>query len=222
MKYLLTCAACGTEMPVTTGQAGQILRCHCGQTVEVPSVRNLKHLPPAVDEPVSPVWTKQKGFLFLGATIAACSLAFGIAILVFRPSAADASPPIAIDPAAIQHEVDALSLPESFARLAATVPGAQRAADQIQNSYTPLSKQQLQDFEREAFLGPSAKPLALAQLHDVFQKATERYTRLTDNRKVLANLNHWLIFAGAAMAVGILIACAAVIAPTTSPPRVRP
>jgi hypothetical protein len=43
-KYLLTCA-CGATLPVDVGQAGERVSCQCGQALEVPPLRKLRHLP---------------------------------------------------------------------------------------------------------------------------------------------------------------------------------
>jgi hypothetical protein len=45
-KYLLPCA-CGRKLPVEVAQAGEIVRCACGQSVTVPSLRRLRELEPA-------------------------------------------------------------------------------------------------------------------------------------------------------------------------------
>ncbi len=43
-RYLLTCT-CGRTLPVEIGQAGGKLACACGATLDVPPLRNLRHLP---------------------------------------------------------------------------------------------------------------------------------------------------------------------------------
>lgn len=55
-KYLLPCA-CGRKLPVEVAQAGEIVRCACGQSVTVPSLRRLRELEHAAPQavPTSPV-----------------------------------------------------------------------------------------------------------------------------------------------------------------------
>lgn len=43
-KYLLQCD-CGNQQPVTTHQAGSQVSCNCGQRLDVPPLRKLRHLP---------------------------------------------------------------------------------------------------------------------------------------------------------------------------------
>lgn len=46
MKYLLPCS-CGKSVPVEASQAGQRVRCSCGQMLDVPTMRLVRQLPPA-------------------------------------------------------------------------------------------------------------------------------------------------------------------------------
>ena len=48
-KYLVPCV-CGRQHAVDTGQAGESLVCECGATVAVPTLRQLRELPPAREE----------------------------------------------------------------------------------------------------------------------------------------------------------------------------
>lgn len=48
-KYLLTCG-CGRTLAVETSQAGESLQCECSATVAVPTLRQLRELPPAIAE----------------------------------------------------------------------------------------------------------------------------------------------------------------------------
>ena len=47
MKYLLPCS-CGKSVAVEVSQAGQSVRCPCGNTLDVPAMRLIRQLPPAV------------------------------------------------------------------------------------------------------------------------------------------------------------------------------
>jgi len=70
-KYLLTCA-CGENVVVENAQAGGRTTCRCGKTIEIPTLRNLRHLPPAPADAAtrSPAWSVRKG-VFSAAIICA-------------------------------------------------------------------------------------------------------------------------------------------------------
>jgi len=74
--YLLPCN-CGKKLPVEAPQAGQTVRCSCGESVEVPTIRGLAKLEraqqpaPAV---TGPRWGPREGVLLLGAVIAVLAL----------------------------------------------------------------------------------------------------------------------------------------------------
>jgi hypothetical protein len=78
-RYLLTCG-CGKELPVDAGQAGGQIVCSCGACLDVPTLRNLRHLPQEVVAPSqqSTKWSARKGlaavFLIGAALLAAVSL----------------------------------------------------------------------------------------------------------------------------------------------------
>jgi hypothetical protein len=79
MAYLLPCPQCERKLAVTTGQAGDRLRCECGAEVEVPTVRSLRALP-EVHGAVGPKrsWSTRHSVVFLGAVVAIAGLAFGV------------------------------------------------------------------------------------------------------------------------------------------------
>jgi hypothetical protein len=75
-KYLLACT-CGKEIVVDVAQAGGQASCDCGASLAVPTLRNLRHLPPVAAEPAeaaSPTWSLRHGLVAL-AIIAACAAA---------------------------------------------------------------------------------------------------------------------------------------------------
>src|SRR5262245_54314983 len=78
-SYLLTCS-CGNTMSVDVGQAGGQIVCSCGTKLDVPTLRNLRHLPPAatIQAAEAATWSPRKGFItfFLigAAVLAAASL----------------------------------------------------------------------------------------------------------------------------------------------------
>jgi len=71
-KYLIECS-CGNKLPVEIGQAGGRVTCSCGNLVDVPPLRQLRHLPPAAVEKERPTasWNARKG------VITACLLLVG-------------------------------------------------------------------------------------------------------------------------------------------------
>lgn len=82
-RYLLPCS-CGLSTPVEIAQAGHSVRCSCGASLEVPTLRGIKNLPPAPLEavPQGPVWNPGKGILFLGAL----AILAGLAIEAYLPT----------------------------------------------------------------------------------------------------------------------------------------
>ncbi|MCL2709364.1 MAG: hypothetical protein FWE95_00655 [Planctomycetaceae bacterium] len=53
MKHLLPCT-CGESVEIEPGQAGQTVKCRCGENLLVPTMLQIKALPVAPDKPVSP------------------------------------------------------------------------------------------------------------------------------------------------------------------------
>ena len=68
-KYLLTCA-CGEDTVVEDAQAGGRATCGCGKTIEIPTLRQLRNLPPAPGDAVnqSQAWSARQG-IFSAAII---------------------------------------------------------------------------------------------------------------------------------------------------------
>ena len=74
-SYLLTCN-CGNSLPVDVGQAGGQVVCSCGTRLEVPTLRNLRHLPaaPTIQPAASATWSARKGAIavfLIGAIVLA-------------------------------------------------------------------------------------------------------------------------------------------------------
>jgi hypothetical protein len=76
-KYLVECS-CGNKLPVDIGQAGGRITCKCGNLVDVPPLRQLRHLPleTAVVERPASTWSARKGVI-----TASLILAGGLAII---------------------------------------------------------------------------------------------------------------------------------------------
>ena len=67
-KYALPCP-CGTSIPVEPRNAGGVVECtNCGELLDVPKLRDLRHLDPIVEEGSSKprrVWSGLQGALFV-------------------------------------------------------------------------------------------------------------------------------------------------------------
>lgn len=67
-RYLLACD-CGKEVIVEDGQAGDRAQCECGRSLDVPTLRNLRHLPRAeiADQVAAPTtWSTRQGVVTAG------------------------------------------------------------------------------------------------------------------------------------------------------------
>ena len=73
MPYLLPCPQCERKLSVDTSQAGEQLRCACGASVEVPSMRQIRALEPSDPDPGAERtsrWDPRRGIVFaVGAVI---------------------------------------------------------------------------------------------------------------------------------------------------------
>jgi hypothetical protein len=86
MKYSLPCP-CGKTVAIEVSQAGQRVNCACGQQLEVPTMREIRQLPPLHDEAkTSPPrrlatgnWSVAQRLVF-SFGLAVCVLGFGIAL----------------------------------------------------------------------------------------------------------------------------------------------
>ena len=88
-RYLLPCR-CGKKIPVETSQAGQVLRCECGQDVEVPTLLKLRSLE-AVEEkeafrPVAKAsWGVSQGITIVSAVVMLLAVAGLVFFYMVRP-----------------------------------------------------------------------------------------------------------------------------------------
>ncbi len=115
-KYLLPCS-CGQKTPIEATQAGQQVRCGCGATLEVPTMRGLASLERAADlpaggvdpggpKPAAPMrgrrayavgtasasaWGSRQRVLFIGAVITALGLGVFAVLYLLRPRMSDIS-----------------------------------------------------------------------------------------------------------------------------------
>jgi hypothetical protein len=206
MKYLLPCPACNSPLPVETGQAGQTIRCTCGNSVEVPSIRGLRTLEPLADErPAASTWTKRKGLLFLGAALSIGGLIAAGAVAALRPSAKDDGGfKIEVNEDAIRSEVAALPPLESIERFQMADAALPTTFAEQKPEEVPLHLQPslglLISFEHPGSI--LARQQAAAVMRQVAQRSEQRQSR-ENNRKTM---NDWLVFIGIVCVVGILMA----------------
>jgi hypothetical protein len=99
-KYLVECT-CGNKLPVEIGQAGGRITCTCGNLVDVPPLRKLRHLQAettTVERPKS-TWSARKG------VITACLILAG-ALAVVNAWSWFTQPKVPIfDPVAYQRDI---------------------------------------------------------------------------------------------------------------------
>lgn len=99
-KYLVECS-CGNKLPVEIGQAGGRITCTCGNLVDVPPLRKLRHLPAdaTVVERRTSTWSARKG------VITACLILAGtLAIINIWNWYTQPKVPV-FDPAVYEHDV---------------------------------------------------------------------------------------------------------------------
>jgi len=102
-QYLLTCR-CGKNVPVEVGQAGGQVICSCGERLDVPTLRKLRHLPVAdatVSAPPSSTWGARQGIMTVGIILAVVLAGIALWLRVSEPTV-----PV-FDPAARGQSVDA-------------------------------------------------------------------------------------------------------------------
>jgi len=77
--YLLSCT-CGEQVPVEVGQAGGKVTCRCGTQLDVPALRQLRHLPQVkvAEAPSGRGWGARQGIIATGAMIAAAALTWSL------------------------------------------------------------------------------------------------------------------------------------------------
>src|SRR5205807_631124 len=90
-QYLVTCD-CGKQHTVGPAQAGESLKCECGNTLEIPSVRKLVHYPRADAVAVTEsTWGVRSAVIFFGIYLLALSALVCLVAQFFRQSASDLS-----------------------------------------------------------------------------------------------------------------------------------
>lgn len=87
-SYLLSCE-CGKTVPVDVGQAGGTAVCDCGKHLEVPTLRQLRHLPKSEDPPTAgrpaKPWDARHGLVAAGSIGMIALLAWSGYVWWFEP-----------------------------------------------------------------------------------------------------------------------------------------
>lgn len=121
MKYLLPCT-CGESIVVEVSQAGQRIPCKCGKSLEVPTMRAIRELAPAVEENTkaaaahrpAPTWSQTQGTIFgIGALLAVAGAAAAI-YYFYYVIAIDVTPPSQADLDAMYAQIDTIPVDELY------------------------------------------------------------------------------------------------------------
>ncbi len=88
ITYLLSCS-CGRKHPVESTQAGQSLRCPCGEDLTIPTMQRLRLLERVEQHDsrtsAASTWSTRKKFVLLGAVFFALGLALSVLVYRARP-----------------------------------------------------------------------------------------------------------------------------------------
>jgi hypothetical protein len=100
-KYLVECN-CGNKLPVEMGQAGGRVACTCGNLVDVPPLRKLRHLPTTDVEVVRPTstWSARKGVITASLVVAGALAIVNAWSWFTQPAVPE------FDPLAYQHGIE--------------------------------------------------------------------------------------------------------------------
>jgi len=121
MKYLLPCT-CGESIVVEVSQAGQRIPCKCGKSLEVPTMRAIRELAPAVEENTKAAatqrpartWSQTQGTIFgIGALLAVAGVAAAI-YYFYWVIVIDVTPPTQADFDAMYAEIDKIPVDELY------------------------------------------------------------------------------------------------------------
>lgn len=94
-RYLLVCKACGNGTPVARRQAGELLTCACGATLEVPTLLQLQKLEKVAESPEQaaaargPAWSVRHGVAVAGGVAILLGFAWIAILLLMWPKAPD-------------------------------------------------------------------------------------------------------------------------------------
>lgn len=132
-QFLLPCS-CGQKLTVGANQAGELIHCGCGKTVEVPTLRELNRLERVVERTAPPVaaWNKRKGLILLGAVIAVGALAAAGILELRRP------PPM--EAALLKRRVDQMTPAQAWGQWTQLSAGISQPLAPIQAYYLDQNK----------------------------------------------------------------------------------
>jgi hypothetical protein len=195
MNYLLPCPACSQKLTVSAARAGQSVLCSCGQSLEVPPLRDLRQLELATDgdQPQS-TWNRRKGLVFLGCTImviCACISGWFMTKL-----------PRNIDPGAVRKEIDAVNDPAIM--LIRFQAGRQPAAKDVDAG--KLIQAPLAEVYHGTFNHPGHRAIAPVELTTALILVEQRKT-----------VTYWFPLVGGIAGIGLLIALSALLVQGDSP-----
>ena len=108
-QYLLPCP-CGRKTTVEPRQAGETIRCRCGEPLDVPTLMEIKALEPLepgrdTTRSTSPAWSVRNSMALLGLVIVVMALVVAARLLQTRPK----PPPGPPEPAYIHSRAEALT-----------------------------------------------------------------------------------------------------------------
>jgi hypothetical protein len=87
--YLLPCP-CGRKIPIQSRQAGELVSCYCGTTIEVPTLSGLKALErteiPAEQKAPKTPWNTGHRLIFLGAIVILAAIGIGAWLFWSKPT----------------------------------------------------------------------------------------------------------------------------------------
>ena len=113
VKYLLDCS-CGEKIEVGPVQAGQVVQCVCGASVEVPTMRKMTSLqrvrPDKAPRRPGVTWGIRHKLVFIGVVIALGALGCGGCLFLSRP----VPPETAVDAEMIRRATDSFTPVQSW------------------------------------------------------------------------------------------------------------
>jgi hypothetical protein len=126
VRYRLPCP-CGRTVPVRPSQAGDSVVCECGESLEVPTLRELRRLdrwnpPSAGRRRRGPVWGRRQVWISVGLIVTLIGLSHGLFLLWTWPRPADVETLSPLETWALWQELrlGANRFPSPAAREAAT------------------------------------------------------------------------------------------------------
>jgi hypothetical protein len=110
-RYLLPCS-CGREIPVHPQQAGGVVKCDCGKSVDVPTLLAMADLRQAESAVVQPTkqWGARENVIMLGSLVVLTALGLAVYLLMTAPPPPQVSGPPS--PETIRNQFESMSASE--------------------------------------------------------------------------------------------------------------